>query len=185
MKTLILKNETSIGKDMMIVGLASILIALMGQFSIPLPFSPVPISFRFQTILALGVILGSKRAFLATCLFLAQGAAGLPIFAGGTSGILGLIGPNGGYLAAYPIAAYLVGFVSERSSLPFYLKNGLGFVLGTLATYALGMSYLATFIGFNQAFVLGVLPFILVDVLKSVLALRLLGWMKFLKNRTV
>ncbi len=182
MKTLVLNNERSIGKDIILVGLASILIALMGQFSIPLPFTPVPISFRFQTILALSVLLGSKRAFFATCLFLIQGLAGLPLFANGASGILGLVGPTGGYLVAYPIAAFVLGFVNERSSLPFFMKNGIGFALGTFIVYALGMGYLSTFVGLVQAFVLGVSPFILVDVLKSVIVLRLLGWMKVLKK---
>ncbi len=175
---LTLSFDRSIGKEVALIGLASVLIALMGEWSIPLPFTPVPISFRFQTILALSVLLGSKRAFLATSLFLIQGMMGFPLFANGASGLAGLMGPTGGYLVAYPIAAFLVGFMSERSSLPFFLKNGLGFAIGTSLVYALGMAYLATFVGLKQAFLLGVSPFILLDLLKSVITLRLLGWMK-------
>lgn len=173
---LTLPRPNTFARDVLLIGLSSLLISLMGQFAIPLPFTPVPVSFRFQTILALGVLLGSRRAFLATCLFLAQGLAGLPVFTSGASGIAGLLGPTGGYILAYPVAAYIVGAITERK--PTLMFAGLAFVLAHLIVYASGMSYLSLWVGLSKAFTLGVAPFLFVDLLKSILALSLVGWMR-------
>lgn len=176
MRTMILTRTSSIGKDALLVGLSSILISLMGQFAIPLPFTPVPVAFRLQTILALSVLLGSRRAFLATSLFLVQGIVGLPVFTNGASGLLGLLGPTGGYLAAYPIAAYLVGALCEKGKSLWHI--GFAFFVAHLVVYAMGVGYLSTWVGLSQAVSLGAAPFVFVDILKSFLAIRLVGWIR-------
>jgi biotin transport system substrate-specific component len=167
-----IKRENTFSRDVLVVILSGLLITLMGQFSIPLPFTPVPISFRFQTILLLSVLLGSRRAVLAVAVFLAQGAFGLSVFAGHTSGLVGLLGPNGGYIASYLIAAFVVGMISERTK-----KAIPALAAGTLIVYTLGALHLSTFIGLQKAILLGVVPFIFGDLLKTVAVLKILDWM--------
>ena len=171
------QRENTFARDAIIVVLSGLLITLMGQFSISLPFTPVPISFRLQTIMLLSVLLGSRRAVLAVCVFLVQGAIGFPVFAGHTSGLVGLLGPNGGYIVGYLVAAFVVGVISERTK-----KEILALALGTLVVYTLGALHLSTFIGIQKAILLGVVPFILGDLLKSVAVVKILDWMGWQKQ---
>jgi biotin transport system substrate-specific component len=173
--TISLQKENSYVKDVLIVVLSGLLIGLIGHLSIYFPFTPVPISFRLQTILFLSLLLGSRRSLLAVAFFLAQGAFGLPVFAGGLSGLAGLVGPNGGYIVGYLMAAFVAGLMSERGVKPVF-----SFLAGTLIVYVSGASYLATWVGVQEAILLGIAPFILLDVLKTVASLKLLS---FVKNR--
>lgn len=149
-------------RDAAIVVLSGLLIGLMGQFSIPLPFTPVPITFRLQTILFLSVLLGSRRAVLATAFFLIQGAFGLSLFA---------TGPVAGYLVGYLVAACVVGYMSEKK-----MSASISFLVGTLIVYICGASYLSTILGVSKAIYLGVLPFLIGDFLKAVVCLKMLFW---------
>lgn len=89
----------------------SLFLALFSQLAIPLWFSPVPLTMQTFAVLLLGALLGSKRGPLAVALFLAEGACGLPFFAGGTAGISGA---TAGYLIGFVLCAFLVGFLLER-----------------------------------------------------------------------
>ena len=173
------KQENTYTRDVFIVLLSSLLIALMGQLSIPLPFTPVPISFRFQTVLLLSALLGSRRAVLATALFLLQGMLGLPLFANGASGIAGLLGPVGGYYLGYLAAAFIVGYISESPKNRTLGRCAMSFLAGTMIVYTCGTAYLATFVGFPKALLLGVAPFVVGDVAKTFVCLKILsrmGW---------
>lgn len=174
MNTLPWKQENVYLRDAFLILLSSLLITLMGQFSIPLPFTPVPISFRMQTIFFLAVLLGSRRAAMATFLFLVQGAVGLPIFAGGASGIIGLLGPSGGYYAGFVLAAFVIGNMTEK----YKARPFMAFFTGTLIVYLTGSAYLASFVGMQKAFLLGVVPFLFGDLFKSLVCLKMLDWMK-------
>jgi biotin transport system substrate-specific component len=92
----------------LIVG-ASLLVALMAQVSVPLPFSPVPITGQTFAVLLVGAALGAKRGSASLLLYLLEGAAGLPVFAGGGAGPATFLGPTGGYLIGFVAAAWLVG----------------------------------------------------------------------------
>lgn len=159
MNTLSLTRENTFARDAILVVLSGLLITLMGQFSIPLPFTPVPITFRFQTILLLSVFLGSRRAALSVLVFLIQGPS---VFTPS---------PVAGYLVGYLIAAFVVGMMSEKQS-----RASLSFLVGTLIVYTCGAAYLSTLIGFQKAILLGVLPFIAPDLLKTVACLKILAW---------
>src|SRR6185503_6906981 len=98
---------------LLIVG-ASVVTALAAQLAIPLPWSPVPITGQTFAVLLSGAVLGARRAFLAQVLYLAEGAIGLPVFAGGALGVAKLLGPTGGYLIAFPFAAALTGWLAQR-----------------------------------------------------------------------
>ena len=165
----VLYLEKNIYKDFFICLIGSILIALTGQIAIPLHFTPVPIVLQNAVVLLMAAFLGSKRGAATTFAFLAQGAMGLPVFAKGAGGMGVLLGPSGGYLFGYLIGAYVVGLLIERK------KGGVfSLVMGNLIIYLFGMCYLATFISWEKAFLLGVAPFILGDLLKMMVSAKIL-----------
>lgn len=152
----------------------SLLIGLCAKISVPLPFTPIPIQTQSILVFLGAALFGSKRATLATIAFVAQGAAGLPVFAGGAAGLAVLMGPRGGYLIGYIVAAFLIGSILERRR---SLKEAaLAMCMGNAALFLCGATYLATFIGWQKAFLLGVVPFILGDLLKIGVILKLLQW---------
>lgn len=136
------------------------LLTAIGAFvRIPLPFTPVPITLQTFFVLASGIYLGGRDAAVSQGLYLALGAAGLPVFAGG-SGVAHLLGPTGGYLVAFPIAAWLVG-----GSLSPGDRLGRALIVLLSATgivFALGATWLALVmgVGAGRAVGLGVLPFL-------------------------
>lgn len=99
---------------------------------------------------------------------------GLPIFAGNASGLTGLLGPSGGYYFGFVIAAFTIGYLTEK----YTLRPFLSFLAGTLIVYAIGSAYLSTFVGIQKAFLLGVAPFLLGDLLKTFVCVKMLQWMK-------
>jgi biotin transport system substrate-specific component len=91
------------------------LVALCAHAAVPLVFTPVPLSLAPWAVVFLGLVLGPRMAFASLCLYLTEGAAGLPVFSPlGPGGILQLLGPTGGYLLSYPIAAALAGYLYHR-----------------------------------------------------------------------
>ena len=160
---------------------ASVIIALFAPIAIYLPFSPVPIATQAQVILLLSCFLGSKRASLAVMTFLFQGAAGLPVFASGKAGLLVLAGPSGGYLLGYLAAAFVTGYVVERMKERTPTKIFGAMSLGTLVIYLFGLPWLSRFVGWQGAFVLGMAPFLIGDVLKLILATRVLKSLRFFR----
>jgi biotin transport system substrate-specific component len=169
------RNMNLLRDGALIVGF-SIFLALCSQISIPLAFTPVPITLQTLAVLLSGAALGSKRGGLAMLVYLAEGAAGLPVFAGGAGGFIHLLGPTAGYLWAMPIAAFVVGLLCERGLDRSYLTSALAMLPGSLIIYALGVSWLAVVLHLNlaQAFVAGMLPFIPGDLLKLIVASALL-----------
>ena len=91
------------------VGLGAIVVALAAQVVVPVPFSPVPMTLQPLAVLAVGGLLGAAGGLSALVLYLLLGILGLPVFAGGGSGAWHLMGPTGGYLLAFPIAAAVTG----------------------------------------------------------------------------
>jgi biotin transport system substrate-specific component len=92
----------------------SVVIAASAQLEIRLGFTPVPITGQTFGVLLTGIALGSREGALAVLLYLAEGAVGLPVFAGGVGGLAKFLGPTGGYLASFPVAAALTGVLAER-----------------------------------------------------------------------
>lgn len=153
--------------------LGSLFLALMAQLSVPLWFSPVPISMQPFGVLVIGAFLGSKKGSFAVLTYLFEGAIGLPFFAGGACGIAKLFGPTGGYLVGFALAAFCVGFLIERGWKASILKSAIAMTLGMAIILSLGMVWLANFVGFSAAFKLGVLPFLLGSVIKIGLAVAI------------
>ena len=150
----------------LIVG-ASIFMALCAHVSIPLVFSPVPITLQPFGVLLIGMLMGSRAGSAALVLYLLEGAAGMPVFSpAGPGGILQLMGPTGGFLMASPLAAFLAGKVFESR------KNMSGALLGSMAAeialFTIGAAWFIAVmrVGFAQAFIMAVLPYIPGEVLK-------------------
>lgn len=147
------------------------LIALGARVYVAVPGSPVPQSLQTLAVLAAGLALGPRWGLAAGLLYLAAGALGLPVFAGGASGPGALTGPTAGYLVAFPLAALLVGAGSRTLSPgPVWrtILSALGLALaGHLVILVLGWAGLALRIGASEALSAGVTPFLWGMVVKS------------------
>ncbi len=154
---------------LMVVG-ASLVTAAAAQLAIPLPWSPVPITGQTFAVLLTGAALGARRAFLAQALYVLEGAAGLPFFAGGAGGAAVLVGPTAGYLIAFPFAAALTGWLAERGWDRRFPTMVAAMLLGSSVIFGLGLVVLARFVPPHRLLALGLLPFIPGDLIKAALA---------------
>ncbi len=175
-------QERSWAKEALVILGASVIIALFAPISFHLPFSPVPIATQGHVILLLALLLGSKRSAMAVMTYLAQGAAGLPVFAGGKAGLLCLVGPTGGYLLGYVVAAYVAGILIEKCPTRTPGKALMAMSVGNLAIYLFGLSWLSQFVGLSSAFTLGMLPFLIGDSLKLLAGVRILKSLRFFQS---
>lgn len=161
--------------DAALVIFGSLLVAALAQIDVHLtPY--VPITGQTLGVLLVGAALGSVRGGLSMGLYLAQGAAGLPFFAGAASGVPGFAFPTGGYLWGFVIAAFVVGYLAERGwDRSFASAIGAMFI-GELIVFAVGVPWLANAVGLSaeQALATGLYPFVIGDTLKVLLAAGLL-----------
>ena len=150
-------------------------LAAASQVAIPLPGTPVPLTLQPMLVVLAGMMLGPRAGAASMALFLAAGATGLPVFTPGpTLGVARLFGPTGGYLLAYPAAAFVAGWASQRSaSLP---GRTLAAIAGMGVIYLGGLSQLAILTGsLESAVLLGLVPFAVADLVKSIVAAVLTG----------
>jgi len=170
------------------VGLAVVLTALAAQFTIPLPFTAVPFTLTPLVVMLTGAALGARLGFVTQALYLAAGAAGLQVFAPSPTlppGALRLIGPTGGYLLAYPIAAFVTGFLAERGWDRRYVTSLASMLAGLAIIFAGGVSWLAISVtqSLPAAVATGFAPFVAFDILKAAAAALILpGAWKLLKD---
>ncbi len=157
---------TSLLKEIGWGALASFPLALAAPLAIHLPFSPIPITIQVQLVFFLSALLGSRKAVFMVLAFLLQGGMGWPVFAGGAAGVLNMIGPRGGYLLGYLVAAYFVGKHYENAKSKSIVTFFLSMAAGNLIVYVCGFSWLAVYVGLKKAFILGIAPFALADLIK-------------------
>lgn len=164
-------------KRLLLVLVGSWVIALSARISVPM--WPVPMTMQTAAVLLVAA-LGGRRLGVETVLaYLAQGAAGLPMFAGG-AGLAYMAGTTGGYLAGFLVAAFVVGHLADRGWNARILTAVASILLGHLAIFVFGVAWLQTFIGWSAAFVNGVTPFLPGLVLKTGLVVAVIALM----NRT-
>lgn len=163
-----------VAADMLLVIGASALIAIAAQVAIPLPFTPVPLTLQPLAVILVGVVLGSTRGAAAAALYLLEGFSGLPVFAQGHGGPLWLVGATAGYLYSYPFAAWLAGFVSERGWGSSIARSVTGMLLALGVIYLGGWSWLAALTDARTAYIAGVQPFVLADIVKVAIGAALL-----------
>lgn len=150
---------------------ASLFVALCARVTVPLPFTPVPLTLQNCGVLLVGLLLGSRRGFAALALYLAEGAMGLPVFnPTGPGGIAQLLGPTGGFLMAYPLVAGLAGYLMERGRKTFAGAAVAG-LLAEVLLFASGLAWLGIWTGsIKKAVQFGLYWFLFAEVIKVLIA---------------
>jgi biotin transport system substrate-specific component len=164
------------------VVLLAALTAMAAQVSIHLPFTPVPLTLQPMVVLLGGAALGSRLGMASQILYISAGIAGLPVFAASPvlpQGPLRLLGPTGGYLLSYPIAAFATGWLAERGFDRRYLTSVLAMAAGLAIVFVCGVAWLALFarptaLGFEAALRTGFYPFFPIDLYKILVAAAVL-----------
>jgi biotin transport system substrate-specific component len=158
-------------KQVAVVVCASLFVALCARVTVPLPFTPVPLTLQNFGVLVVALLLGSRRGFAALALYLVEGAFGLPVFnPAGPGGIAQILGPTGGFLMAYPLVAFIAGWIYEHTSRRF----GWAVLSGVAAEIALfigGLSWLAVLThSVSTAIKYGLYWFVFAEVIKVLMA---------------
>lgn len=164
-------NTKSSTYQIALIGIMAAITCILGPLSIPIPFSPVPISFTNLAIYFTVFILGWKRGTISYFIYLLIGFVGLPVFSGFSGGLGKLVGPTGGYLIGFIFMALIGGFFIERFSGKRFMYI-IGLVLATAVAYLLGTAWLAYVanLTFWQALMAGVIPYLLGDGIKIAIA---------------
>ncbi len=144
------------------------LIAACAQVVVPM--WPVPATLQTLAVVLLGAALGARLGATSVLMYLAQGAVGLPFFAGGAGGPAHLIGPTGGYLMAFVLGAMLVGWLAQRGWTRKAWSTALAMFLGELVILALGAAWLSAIVGAGEAYYAGMLVFLPWAAIKALLA---------------
>jgi biotin transport system substrate-specific component len=175
-----------IAKQITIIVSASLFIALCSRVTVPLPFTPVPLTLQNFGVLAVGLVLGSRRGFAAMSLYLVEGACGLPVFSPAIlgSGITHLLGPTGGFLMVYPLVAFVAGWLYERkpiSSLRRFAWAALSSVAAEMVLFAGGLTWLAVLThSVSLAIRYGLYWFVFAEVIKVMMAAGVAAsWRKY------
>ncbi|MBV8053034.1 MAG: biotin transporter BioY [Acidobacteriaceae bacterium] len=159
---------------------ASLFVALCARVTVPLPFTPVPLTLQNFGVLLVGLTLGSRRGFAALALYLAEGMMGLPVFnPAGLGGLAQLVGPTGGFLLAYPFVAGVAGLIMESGKRSFARAAGAA-LLADIVLFAGGLSWLAILThSMAQAVRFGLYWFIFAEISKIMLAAAIAaGWQR-------
>ncbi|MBB3288468.1 MULTISPECIES: biotin transporter BioY [unclassified Rhizobium] len=151
----------------------TLILALASQIAVPMV--PVPITMQTFAITMIGALYGWRLGAVTVLAWLGEAAIGFPVLAGGAGGIASFMGPTAGYLASFPIIAALVGWLAERGwSGNRVVRSFLAHLSANILCLAIGGAWLATLIGAEKGWLLGVAPFVLGAVLKSALAATVL-----------
>lgn len=159
-------------REISLAAVFAALISVLAQISIPLPFTPVPVTGQMLGIFLAGAILGRRLGTIAVLAYLLLGAIGLPVFARGGAGIGALLGHSGGYLWGFALGVYLLGWIVEGGKNLSYFRTAGGMLACLIVVYLMGALQLAYILHLNweKALLLGVLPYIPLDLAKLALA---------------
>jgi biotin transport system substrate-specific component len=165
----------------LVVG-GSLFVAVCARITIPLPFTPVPLTVQNFGVLLVGLLLGSRRGFAALALYLAEGAMGLPVFnPTGAGGMAQLFhGATAGFLLTYPLVAWVAGYVMEHGRKNFARAVAGGF-LGEVVLFTGGLAWLAVLThSITQAFRWGLYWFLFAEIIKVMMAAGIAAqWQRF------
>ncbi|MCW5771025.1 MAG: biotin transporter BioY [Rhodospirillaceae bacterium] len=150
----------------------SLVIAVSAQFQVPM--YPVPMTMQTFAVVVIGAAYGARLGFATVLLYLAEGAIGLPVFAGMKGGAIHLLGPTGGYLVGFALAAGVVGWLADRGWDRGLLRTAFAMFAGHVVIFALGLGWLAHLIGAAKAIEFGFVPFVPGLFLKVALAVAIL-----------
>lgn len=147
----------------------SAIVALSAQITVPM--IPVPMTMQTYAILIVGALYGSRLGFITLMAYLAEGAMGLPVFAGGNGSLAYILSSSTtGFLIGFPAMAFVAGWFMERGWSASLVKSAIGLTIAHLVVFAFGVPYLAAGLGWEKAIAVGFAPFILGTVVKTALA---------------
>lgn len=172
MHALVLRR-TNAGTWVKVAGIAlfALATALSSRVSVPLAFSPVPLTLQVLVVVLSGYVLGARGAFLAQLFYLQAVLLGVPATAAGLAGPLAFVSPTAGYLLAFPVAAAVAGWLSHRPAAHQVVWRTLGGLMGMAVIYGTGAAWLSAYVGgWAMAWKLGVAPFVVADLLKVAIA---------------
>lgn len=171
------QSQTQIALKALLVVLGVALLSLAAKVQVP--FWPVPMTLQTLVVLLIGATYGARLAGTTLGSYLVIGAIGLPVFAGG-AGIAYMLGPTGGYLIGFFVAAALLGYLADRGMGRSLASALVLFAIGEVVIFAFGTAWLATLIGIDRAIAGGLVPFIPAEMLKVALASAILfgAWRK-------
>jgi biotin transport system substrate-specific component len=171
-KSLLLSEKTTLNTFQKAL-LLSVILGASSLISFKTPFMPVPWIIQNQLCLMIGFVFGARVGFLTALFFLIEGALGAPFFSLGRSGPGMVFGPTGGYLIAYPLASFCAGALKKiLPQKPW--ATFLNLVGSNLIIYLVGICQLTLFVGLQKAILLGFVPFVAIDLIKSVIATSIL-----------
>jgi biotin transport system substrate-specific component len=164
---------------------ASLFVALCARITLPLPFTPVPLTLQNFGVLLVGLALGPRRAFAALVLYLGEGLMGMPVFnPTGLGGLAQLLGPTGGFLLAYPFVAGIAGWVFDaKNEKKSFARAAIACTLAEIFLFVCGLSWLAVLThSVALAIRFGLYWFVFAEVIKIMSASALAsGWQRFHK----
>lgn len=157
-------------RNIVFVALMAAVVSVLAQIAIPLPFSPVPFTMQVFGVALAGFILSPAQAFMSMLVYILLGAAGMPVFAQFKAGAAALIGPTGGFLVSYPLAAYIISRTGGRKD--GWVFKFIGCAAGLAVIYLIGTIQLSaiTGMGITEALYAGTIPFVPFDTAKAGLA---------------
>mgnify|MGYP000915059575 FL=1 len=158
------KEKETLKNILLVLGGVAFL-SLMSQVIIPLPFTPVPISLGTFGVTLMALLYGRKLGTATILSYVAAGSLGAPIFAGFKSG--SLFSPTGGYILGYIVATIILGYLSDKGVTKSYVKTFFSLLLSSAIILTLGALVLSLFVPGKNAFMIGVLPFLPGDAIKS------------------
>ena len=174
---------SAVARTVILVALGTALLALSAKINLPLPY--VPMTLQTLVVLMIGAAYGWRLGTATVMAFLAEGAIGLPVFAGPVGGLAPLLGPTAGYLAGFVAAAFITGWLSERGwdrSVPrLFVAMGLGHIVILAAGFAwlaFGMK-----LGVEKAWLVGIAPFVAASVIKNALGAALVPAIRYMLDR--
>ncbi len=178
-------NQTKNIRSMVMTALFAAILVVLSFISIPVPFSTVPITGQTLGIMLIGSILGPLEAVAAVIVYIFLGAVGLPVFAGGNSGLGTLFGPSGGFLFSFIFGAFVISLIKGdgKKIMRLAIANIFG---GIIVVYLIGVPWLSFIlkISLTKGFLIGALPYLPLDIIKAVFAViiavavnRRLGYM--------
>ena len=169
--TVAVDNQKIRTKQMVLIALMTAVTCVLGPLSIPLPFSPVPISLTNFAIFLAIFILGMKNGTISFIIYLLLGAVGVPVFSSFRGGLQVLAGPTGGYLIGFIFLALIMGFALDHFDRKL-VPTIIGMIIGMAVCYAFGTVWLAKLLSlsFNEGLMMGVIPYLPGDAAKIIIA---------------
>lgn len=169
--TVAVDNQKIKTKQMVLIALMTAVTCVLGPLSIPLPFSPVPISLTNFAIFLAIFVLGMKNGTISFIIYLLLGAVGVPVFSSFRGGFQVLAGPTGGYLIGFIFLALIMGFALDHFDRKL-LPTIIGMIIGMVVCYAFGTVWLAKLLSlsFKEGLMMGVIPYLPGDAAKIIIA---------------